>query len=291
MNPLIEFEHPVSAQMGCPGLPLTRRDAFKDILKHHYVTLLKLGISLLAFSLPFFVVFSICSLNYDALYAQYQAGEISQTAFLEGTLSFYLFELLGFATSLLLLSLPLSFFSRILRSICFYDGFFFWNEGKKGIKENFLHCFFGLLLLASLSLGSSLLVLFVDFGTGNANWFTSVLAFLPLVATLLLLFPTCLLFYALNSIYQASFFKGLSNAFKIYLNSFFPTLGFSLSFFLPLLVLLIPNSLVAGGVLAALIVVYYPVLLLGAWLYFLFRFDKLINEENYPSLYQRGLFI
>ncbi len=291
MKPLIKFEHPVSSQeKGC-GLPLTRASAFKDLLKHHYFRLLEVGASLLVFFIPFFVIFSICNLSFDALWNELEEGAISQTVFIEESLRIYLHELLGFALSFLLLSFPLSFYSRIYRSLCFYEGFFFWREGKKGFRQNFLHLFLSSLLLALFGLGSALLVLYVDFGNANPNWATSILSFLPLTILLLGLFPTFLIFFVMDSIYKTTFWKGVSASFKIYLNSFFPVLGFSLASFLPLLVFLIPNSLIVGSLLLAFILIYYPVLLLGTWLYLLSRFDLFINKENYPSLYQKGLFI
>ncbi len=291
MKPLIKFEHPVSEQAKGCGLPLNRLSAFKDIIKHRYQLLLGMGVALLAFFIPFFITFSLCGMSYDSLCAELESGAISTSAFIEGTLGIYLYELLSLALSSLLLAFPLSFYSRILRSLCFYDSFFFWSEGSRGFKENFLGRFLALLSLSLLSLGSAVLVLYVDFGASEVNWVTSILAFLPLVAIILLLLPTCLVYLSLSSIYKTGFLQGMASSFKIYLNSFFPTLGISLAFLLPFLCLLIPNSLVAGGVLAALIVVYYPLLILGIRLYLLYRFDSLINEERYPSLFHKGLFI
>ncbi len=291
MKPLIEFEHPITEQEIARSLPLTRKAAFKDILRHHYQTFLWIGGTLLVFLVPFLANLSIANMRFDNIYTQFINEEITKVAYLESALSIYLVELLGSGASLLLLSLPLALFSKTYRSICFYDVFFPQEEIKKGFKQNFLHCFLGVLILVICALGSSILVLFVDFGGFNNNWVVSILSFLPLTVTLVFLLPTVLTFFVLTTIYNTSLGKGLVSAFKIYLNSFFPLLGLSLTTLLPLLAVFIPNSLIANIVIVISIIAYYPVIFLAIWLYLLSRFDKFINHESYPSLYQKGLFI
>lgn len=266
------------------NLPHTRRQLYFDVIKQRWRLLLGLGLLLLLGALPILLCFFFSTMNASAIASDYQ-GVTDEAKLAEGASlirqsrnEYNLFLLPGF----LFLALFLGPVFRVAKELCFGKGIYVWDDFKLGVKQNtpsFL-----------LLLGWNWLLLYLTLMVYHSDLGNAFVSSLPLGLYFVMAVPLSFVTFSLLSTYKNGFFGTVKVSFYFYFKAFFPLLLPTLAFFAPLLSLLIPNYLISYGILALLVVTYYPLVIL--WYYFLMAsyFDEGINKENYPEQYRQGLY-
>ncbi len=92
--------------------------------------------------------------------------------------------------------------------------------------------------------------------------------------------------------YSSTFKEYANNMMFFYIKTFPSSLLMSLVLLLPVALSMLPtNLLVIKYVITILVILfYYPATLLGMNLLSSYSFDEVINKENYPEYYRKGLF-
>lgn len=264
------------------NMPHNRLEVFFDIIKQRWDLLLKIALILTLFLAPF--IFS-SFLRAEALSALEENSSSFYASYFETEIIFFAID----SFALILLSLPIAGILRISKLLSFYEGIWFFHDLMKGIKENWLQVFV-VLLLDSLILflsrvSGSYLLLF-----GNGDFFTTIIFFLPAALGLLIILPASLIHLMEIPIYKNTYFQNVKNAFYFYFKSGFTTLPVSLLLILPLFLNLLPFTIVPIIVYVSYAFVYLPFALLFASLYSNYVFDKFLNKNDYPEIYDKGIY-
>ena len=263
------------------NLPHTRTEVFFDVIKMRFSTLLFLGLLALVFALPLIVadfIFGIVHLNVF--------GSLASGAITNEQAGLYKSELNVLCSAVKIplyavYSVGLSGSVRIIRQLVWGEPIFFRYDYKTGIKQNCLRY----------------VVLALCFGVCN---FVSVLcseflpvetiAFLPYGAMLFFVMPIILYSAAQSAVYTVKTIKSFKNGLSLYCKSPFKTLIFVAVPASFKLFDLMKASFGKYLIVSLLIVVITPLYVM-AWLLVSFGvFDRYINAENYPDLYDKGIY-
>jgi hypothetical protein len=291
MKPLIHFREYRDQDLRRSALPSTRKKAFLDILHQRYDIALKIGLLFFLFSLPLLGVFTYWNGLYEAAAQQRANSEIGESAYSSLIVSLSLGEAGALGLLFLLFSFPVSACLRVWKLLAYYEGLSFFYDAKKGIRQNGKAVFFVLLGGVLLYWLAFSIFVFAFFGMKETPLYGQILGSLPLVIWALVVLPVLLLSLSLSAVYSLSFGALCKTAFQIYVNSLLPCLGFALLFLAPFGLLFLPNAWAQALAMALYFFAYIPLFGQGFFLYSLSRFDFLLNEKNYPSLYHKGLFI
>lgn len=271
------------------SLPNTRKDAFKDVYKHNFLTILKCGVALLISIIPV-LVFSIFM---DIGRLGMTPANYCQDDLAVILLLWHVFRGIGFTLLLAVTVLILSGVMRILKLVIYQEGVDFFYDLKVGIKENFsLMLVFYLLYMLIYNVTNYLRILFLSQYVG-----------LVVLLIFFILFTPMLLWAFLTiSVYQTKFWEYMKNS----LFFFMKTVGFSLLFIFIIIWPFILSSLVADGLISIPIspiyiaaknvvfivmsLFYYPCVIIITLLFASSKFDKYINKDNYPEIYRKGLY-
>ncbi len=266
-------------------MPHNRVEVWVDIIKQRWEILLYLGLLFLAFAIPLIVTsiadnmirVSVLSPIEDE--AQRRVTAFGLDAIFAGIESI----------CILLLCLPFSGASRIYRLLCFYEGFSFQEDFWKGVKQNVGQTFWLFLFLAIAFFTSKISISYL-FSSGNNDFLYTILFFLPAALSLLLLLPITMLHYAEVPIYANSFGQNARNGFYFYLKSGFTSLPFSLLLIAPLFCCLIPLVGAPAVTIGLYFLVYLPLALLAYLLHDNWVFDRFLNKEKHPDIFDRGVY-
>lgn len=266
----------INKDYGVSDLPHNRKEQFFDIAKHRFFLLLGLGLLLLLFSLPL-----LASLIYrDVLLMGLEASEAASETKEATSFSVNLLFSGLFVVSLLILSIGLGGISKILKELVYDEPIFFKDDFFKGIKENFRQY----LILAVFA---GIFWFFANLIYLIANNLILKVVFVGI--NVALIFPPVFVGFFLSTVYSNKFFKSLQGGLTIYFKAF-PSVF--LSFFAVYAVSFlqyIPLLLVKYLLLAVMFVVYMPFALLASFSNQTRLFDDLINKDQFPEYYHKGL--
>lgn len=261
-------------------LPSSRPEVFFDVIKNQYQVLLGIAALMFVFALPFLGVHLYLDLEKALAYQALQAATITEEVYETRILLYSRLLLVAVPIGSMIFSLGLAGFARIFKRLCFLQPIFFFDDFKKGIRENALP-FIGMAFFSS-----AIFTLFAWIRTLDpSHFFLSILWALSLVFA----YPSFLFFVTVSSLYQTRFFSALSIALRIYARSFLPFLPLLLCFVAPLAAEFIPDVVIKYIVLALSLVLFGPLLFLAFFLFSYWRFDRYINHERYPELVDRGI--
>lgn len=271
------------------SLPATRKEAFKDVYRHNFITIFKCGVFLLISFFPLIVFMIVMEINKMFLTLDnYSESDLFGVLFI-----WDLFVHVGFVVLFILVIVSLSGVFRVIKLLVFQEGIDFFYDFKKGIKENFKSFFLLYLIYISIYLLTYLLQLF---------FLNQLVGIMSLVLFHIVFTPPFIWgLYSIN-IYETSLLTHIKNSFFFYVKSF----GWSI-LYLFLITLIITASflfyenifaigvnfifiIIKNLLLVFMLLFYYPALLIVACLYSNNKFDFYINQNHYPEIYQKGLY-
>jgi hypothetical protein len=269
------------------NLPKTRKEVFKDVMKHHWVNLLVLGVFLLLFGAPLIVTrcyLDLVSVNIAQAYVNgTMTSEDATTSLLGVSNMFGLINIVLY----LILALGMAGTMRIIKRYGFLDNVSFKEDFALGVRQNYwqyalLFFIFGLLAFLcdyvdnlSASLGAS----------GEVySWLGSI----PRVVALILMYPIFCYTLVSISIYQNKFFQQLKVGLICLLRKVWLSIPMLLLCSLPLAVCLVPNFYchLFGGIASFILM---PIALEAWFCFTMDTLDKKFNPGRYPELVNKGL--
>ncbi len=258
------------------NLPHNRKEQFFDIAKHRFFLLLGIGLIILLFSLPIFA-----SMIYrDVLLMSVEASEATSAEKEATSFSVNLLFSFLFAFSLLILSVGLSGISKILRELIYDEPIFFKDDFFSGIKENARQHLI-------LALFAGIFWFFANFISLIANNFILKVIFVGV--NIAFIFPPVFVGFFLANVYSNKFFKNLQSGFVIYFKAFPSVILTFVSIYALSFLQYVPLLIVKYLVMAALTVIYVPFAFLISFLNQIRLYDELINKEQFPEYYHKGL--
>ena len=271
------------------SLPNTRKDAFKDVYKHNFLTILKCGVALAVSLIPVLLFSMFMDIGRLGMtITNYSEEDLVGVIFL-----WNIFRNVGICLLLVVVVLALSGIIRILKLVIYQEGVDFFYDLKVGIKENFPYTLgFYLIFIIIYLVTYYLQLLFLNQYIG-----------LVVLSIFFVLFTPMLLWAVMTiAIYQSKLWDYIKNSAFF----FFKNIGFSLLFVFMVIWPMILSLLVADSLLSipispfyiaikdTLLLVlglfYYPFLIIVALLFASSKFDKYINRDKYPEIYRKGLY-
>ena len=257
-------------------LPANRKQAFFDGIKQRYDIMIKSGLLILLFFIPF-VIASIWS---DYTYAgilstasgEEAASAIATLKLIRSLISIPCYLLIGFGCAAI---------SRLLRQLVWGEPIFFSYHLKLGIKQNALRFVIVFALYGILNTASTYATIYLS---------SSFLSVLPTAVMYVLFIPCGLFILSQTVFYNVSFKKSVVNGFGFYFRSVPLTLPFLILLFIVSLADMIPQFVLKTFTLAFISIVFVP-LFSFAWLQFSCSlFDRFVNPAAYPDLVGKGLY-
>lgn len=268
------------------SLPTNRKEAFKDVYRHNFRTILSSGGVLLLFALPLIIFALTMEIGRLGMTLEfYSEEELYNVLFIwdivvnVGSVILFFIFLVGFAGIL-----------RIIRQLIWQEGISFWHDFGRGIKENFpimsllsgivatiyLATYFVQLFLLQFIIGLTLILIFLIV-------FVSVYIWSLMMATV---YQTSLFVYIRNGFFFTS--KTIGWTLLYVFVCALPFLSYYLYFlsFTGVLLFVILKYLFV----VIMLVMFYPMVIVIGLLYANSKFDMYINQEQYPEYYRKGLY-
>ncbi len=267
-------------------LPSNRQEVFFDLLKHRWTDILFLGFLLLLFATPFLIARYQRLLVTTDFFQKYVSGELEENLAFQAILSFNNMINLIHIPLLVLFAIGLAGVIRIVKKLAWSEYISTRHDLLAGIKENSLHIGAVFLLMG---LGNFLLSHLRALNVFSDTPANNLLSYLPEVVFVAIIFPVLAYFISLTAIYKEKFAKKLIIALKLYLLNLPKTLLVCLAGILPLLLLLVRNSLMQLIFPFVYVLVFLPVFLSLWFLFSCHVFDKHINKNNFPEIHDKGV--
>lgn len=253
-------------------LPHNRVEVFFDCFKLRWRTFLLLGILFFFAMLPIFVVNIVRdNMIADAIY--------NENSLLDARYTLLIFDAINIPLYLIV-AVAFSAAFRVVRNIAWGEMVFFKEDTKEGIKLNW-KVFSIVFLLIGVG------VFFVDFIIQCTT--IDLVKGLPIGISIMLLLPIAILVINQATIYKISFLKALKNALYLFAKSVWKSLLCAIVVALPILFLLISNTIVKNVCLAMYMLLFMPYVCLGAFLCGCSIFDKYINIQYHPEIVDKGV--
>lgn len=265
------------------NMPQTRRQLFFRTVKAEWKTLLLCGVIILFFSLPLHA-FQI----YDDLYGNMLSAEYSQGLITEEEVNslyqtFLYIRWLAEVALCILLSVGLAGVARVVRSLAFGEKVSFLADFKIGVKQNagqyaFLAFLVGVVRVA---------VLYCIYSASSSTVYM-VVGSLLLGYCAIFLIPVAAYLTSVIAVYDNKFYGNIKTAFGVFMRSFFRSVGVIILLILPYMLQLIPS--VACHIAFRIVLSLLSGVIMFIWFLFAFsRFDVIINAEQHPELFGKGL--
>ena len=269
-------------------LPVNRKKQFSDLFKTEFLTLLKLALILLLSFLPYIFVSITTGLtlssNAKDLISQGLTKLETNEALASSISIFALFRCL----TLLVPFVVLAGIARVNRLMVYSEGVLFFKDFIRGIKDNFKTYFITGLIMILLIFATEVFGYYIGGSNiGNASFALNAII---IGLVFLIITPIFMINLVQGSIYSLPYFKGIVNAARVFVRSILLSFVFAL---LPFTIFLLSTfnalPIMWYGTIVMIVVLISPVYLLGVHMYFVSRFDVLINKKYYPQIYRKGL--
>ena len=271
------------------SLPATRKETFKDVYRNNFMNIFKCGVMLLISFLPLIIFMVVMEINKMALNLNYYTEEE-----LFGVLFIWdLIVHLGFVILFILVVVALSGIFRVLKLLVFQEGIDFFYDFKRGIKENFKQFFLLYLFYILFYLLTYILQLF---------FLNQLIGVMTLILFNIVFTPSLIWGLCSMNVYDAPINTHIKNAFFFYTKTF----GWSFLYLIMVTLIIMVSFLFYENILAIgmnfifiiiknlvlifMLLFYYPFLLIVGLLYSNSKFDLFINKDNFPEIYQKGLY-
>lgn len=277
-----------SSDFAIEQLPQTRRSQFFNILKNQYLTILKCGAFLLL-GVLLFIATDFARNLVDATFFR----ELSDSVITEKEYHFYIFIDLIAQTGLEVFFVPvfsliLSGVNNVIKNMVQGGYVLFMYDFKQGVKDNYKNT-----TIISLIFGVFVLLARFVFYWFVGKYFISI----PVYAVLVLfVIPLAIISNVFTAYYQGGFFNVISNSTKLYSPYWWQYLIISILFFGFIFGL---NTSLDGVVLPYIKTMIYlvfavfvlPIMILIIHEISVSMFDRYINDEIYPEIYHKGLYV
>ena len=262
-------------------LPHNRKEVFFDCLKMRFGTVVCCGLLLLLFALPLVateIVYDVVQLN---IYNGFVDGALTeaQASMYSGELQIYtsLAQIVGFC----ILAVGLSGVVRVLRQLIWGEPIFFGVDFKRGIKQNWLRFVEVFAVVAVVNAASVACATFLG---------GSFVGYIPYGVLIFLAIPMGLFVLSQSAVYDVGIGKATTNALAFYGKKLWCTLLFTALAIVFALLRLMPISAVKY-LLVSLSTVFLAPMYIMLWLLVSCSvFDEILNKENFPELYDRGVY-
>ena len=262
-------------------LPKNRWEVLGDCLKVRFLLFLSMGLTLLLFSIPLFFVTVLNDYSASSLYHGFVNAEYTKEEYLALTQSANSLYSLFYIPCYVILAVGLAGVMQVIRQLVWGEGVFFMQDILDGIRSSGLY---DALIAFFMGLVAFLINTFLS-SADNSFWIV-----IPVIVTLVFCPPAGFMMSQIV-VYKNPFFRYLRNGFLLYIKTVPTTLLFLALFLLPAVLglNLIPFP-VKYAVLLVLSLLPAPILLAGWFLYSCSVFDRLINKEWYPEIYDKGVY-
>ena len=262
-------------------LPKNRWEVLEDCLKVRFLLFLSMGLTLLVFALPLLFVTVLNDHSASSLYHGFVNADYTKEEYLALTQSANSLYALFFIPCYVILAVGMAGVMQIIRQLVWGEGVFFMQDLLEGIRSSGFH--YALIALI-MGMAAFLINTFLP-EAGN-----SFLIIIPVIVTIIFCPPAGFMISQI-AVYRNPFFRYLRNGFLLYIKTVPTTLLFLALFLLPAVLglNLIPFP-VKYAVLLVLFLLPAPILLAGWFLYSCSVFDRLINKEWYPEIYDKGVY-
>lgn len=256
-------------------LPSNRKEVFFDRIKNQFSVFALTGLLFFLFALPLLVD----SFVFDILvYLQSTSeGGMSDAAYYS-----YLVLFSGIRIPcLLILSIGCAGIFRIYRNLAWEIPVFFKEDFKEGVQKNakpFLIVFF---LLGVLGLASEAVL-------GNLALYELV-RYLPLGILTGVIGPMFLVSLNIFNLYNAKIFEAFRLALRFFFGQFFKSVLVYILVISPFALAFISRFMIKYLVAIPVIILLVPILLFAWFLFNCYLFDRYMNKENYPEIFDKGI--
>ena len=267
-------------------LPSKRWQSFWDIINNHFGKLIELGFIILFSLLPILANIVITNVNVVNLENQYTAGILSEQEAINQIFSLYNISNLINIILLLILGVSIAGSVRIYRKLVWQEGLLFWQDFKIGIKQNYKSVLLTFFYIGILNFILQYLIRLYQLSPdlSGINFALAITIVISLYSV-----PLSIMIFVQTSIYSLPFLHKVKNGFLLIMrNAPLIFLG-SIVLLSPWLILFINGDLVFIISFIILFLLILPIELLIGFLYFISILDKYINKENYPTIYEKGI--
>ena len=252
-----------------------------DCIKMRLLLFLYMGLTLLIFSLPLFFVTMLKDNTSVTLYYGFINGEYTQEEYSVLVQSAGSMYSLFFIPCYIVLAVGVSGVAFVIRQLVWGEGVFFMQDVIEGIKTNGLYY-----ALTAFILGLLVFLQNTFLPVQSNGYYIAI----PILAGLFILPP---MGFVLSQIvvYKNNYLKYLSNGFFLYIKTVPTTLLFLLLFLIPGILGLDLIPFIAKYIILLVFMLFFaPLLLTGWFLYSCYVFDKYVNKDLYPEIYDKGVY-
>lgn len=262
-------------------LPHNRRQQFFDCLKVRFSLFMRIGVILLLFLLPCFILAVYRDFTFIGFGARLSEGEITSEQYFQMTSGTNMVVSAIDIVCLAVASVGFAGTARVIRQLIWGEAVFFRNDFSDGVRAN----------------GKSYVILFVLIGavnfintlTGSMQFPVEIVKYIPFAISVVVLLPVALFILSQTVVYKNNVRTLLKNGCILYMKSAPVVWLFLCAFVLFFLTGFIPLVFVKYVLQVALIVFVLPLFMLGWLLNSFSLFDKYINKNQFPELYNRGV--
>ena len=270
-------------------MPHNRFQAFWDIVKIRYDVLLKFALIFFIFLLPLIIALFTKNVMIGKLDDAYRNAEIAEESYRSSLLQLNFIFVFIEAFCLILISIPISGIIRIYRLLTFYEGIVFKTDFFQGIKDNIKQVLLVFFFSSIFYIISKMSIHYLMF-TNQNDVLSTIIFFLPAVLSILIILPISIMHINQISIYNNKYTQNIKNSFFLYLKSGFIILPISILLIAPLFLMIIKILYMPIIVLMIYGIVWLPFMMLIIYLICNSVFDKYINKEQYPSIFDKGVY-
>lgn len=265
------------------ALPINRRQLYVQAYKTAFSTLIRLSLLMSVFTIPLLVLIIFKNIDLSNLLAEAESIENFHQIY-------FTHDIIWNATyipALTILSLGFCGAHYVIKAYAFSDGYTLWKTFWKGLKGDFKRCIVISILFAVIyfliSFGHCYITIL------DENWFTATYILKwALVLVIACAYAFCV---AQLPIYKGSALRMFFNSFLLTFSSLPKSVLSILLSYLPLFVAYV----VSNNILTIIIVALYISIGLAnaslvTTLFCHEALDKLVNINQYPEIYRKGLY-
>ncbi|XFA99029.1 hypothetical protein ACAG96_00260 [Candidatus Izemoplasma sp. B36] len=268
------------------NLPSNRLESFWDIIRNHFSKILELGFILFVSSIPIIINTIITNINVVGIENDYSLGLITETDAINQIFSIYNISNLINIFLFLLIGFVLAGCIRIFRKLVWQEGLLFWQDFKVGIVQNYKPSMITLFIIGLLNFILQYLIRLLQMNP-NLNGINVILAIVIVITVYMV--PLSLMILVQTSIYDLPYTHKVKNGFLLAMRTAPKTFLFTIILIVPWSILLIKNNTFFLIALVVLFILFLPIEILGSFEYSISIFDTYINKDNYPTIYEKGI--
>lgn len=263
-------------------LPHNRTEVFFDCIKVRFFTFLKMGVVLLLFMLPSLFVCFLSDSAYSELYLALNSGTIDESVYSARYSSYAFAFSVAYVPCFIIAAIGLSGIMKVIRRLVFGEAVFFRQDFFDGMRQSAVQ-------YAVIGLIAALLPVLFN-GAVPTDKTQSTILFVLKCLSVTLVSPVLAFSLCGSTVYKMRLFTLIKNSVILYFANLPKTLIFIAVFALSFLITLIGDLMIKYLALALFFVAVCPLILTAWFLFCCYVFDKHMNKDNFPDLYDKGVF-